>query len=360
MAVNELRRWPRQLPRGGLHDAAVVLLLLRILGQVVPSHGGLCCFRLVRWVWRACLTNKQPDHGEICLVCLSICVCVRVYVSSVKTLRTEGGQGPDEGRLEWERHLGGDETGPGVRRNTTQRSERETWTQAAGAIVREFEGSEAPAERGRAGAGDEWEGERWGVSDDDRRTAPDEGGGDRLLRPASNRGGTSQRQKTHAKGLLSVVTGGSLYWSGPTQSYLAGHLNCPALQVAGLSRSTNYTHTAHIYQRRSNGRKLIEVCQQAVPRIGLIVLNPTWRPPQQPTWNLRIRNSAIYQMCSRPREWQWPSEGSSSPIALLHAFCELLTTVGAKNKGPKKFLLVKDKLILLSHHWTQRREGVVA
>jgi hypothetical protein len=77
-----------------------------------------------------CFTNKQPDHGEICLVCLSI--CVRVYVSSVKTLRTEGGQGPDEGRLEWERHLGGDETGPGVRRNTTQRSERETLNPGCG------------------------------------------------------------------------------------------------------------------------------------------------------------------------------------------------------------------------------------
>lgn len=125
MAVNELRSWPWQLPRGGLHDAAVVLLLLRILGQVVPSHSGLCCFRLVRWVWRV-LFDEQTTRPRRDLSGLSVYLCVRVCVSSVKTLRTEGGQGPDEGRLEWERHLGGDETGPGVRRNTTQRSERET------------------------------------------------------------------------------------------------------------------------------------------------------------------------------------------------------------------------------------------
>ena len=98
MAVNELRRWPRQLPRGGLHDAAVVLLLLRILGQVVPSHSGLCCFRLVRWVWRACLTNKQPDHGEICLVCLSICVCVCVRACMCRPSRPFARRG-DRGQM---------------------------------------------------------------------------------------------------------------------------------------------------------------------------------------------------------------------------------------------------------------------
>jgi hypothetical protein len=154
MAVNELRSWPWQLPRGGLHDAAVVLLLLRILGQVVPSHSGLCCFRLVRWVWRV-LFDEQTTRPRRDLSGLSVYLCVRVCVSSVKTLRTEGGQGPDEGRLEWERHLGEMRLVPEC--DATQRNvpKGKLQTQAAGAIVREFEGSEAPAERGRAGAGDE-------------------------------------------------------------------------------------------------------------------------------------------------------------------------------------------------------------
>lgn len=69
-----------------------------------------------------------------------------------------------------------------------------------------------------------------------------------------------QRQKTHG----SVPTGGSSYWPGHTKSYLA------ATSAADL--------------------------------------------------NLQIRNSAIYQMCSRPREWQWPSQGSSSPSSLLHTY----------------------------------------
>ena len=285
-------------------------------------------------VWR---TSNQTTERSVWSVCLSVCVCARACMcrpSRPFARRGDRGQmrGDSNGSDTWgEMRLVPecDATQRNVPKGKLERRLRaRLCANLRGARHLRREGEQAQAMNGRERDGE------WAMTIGALLLM--KGGGDRLLRPASNGGGPSQRQKTHAKGLLSVVTGGSLYWSGPTQSYLAGHLNCPALQVAGLSRSTNYTHTAHIYQRRSNGRKLIEVCQQAVPRIGLIVLNPTWRPPQQPTWNLRIRNSAIYQMCSRPREWQWPSEGSSSPSALLHAFCELLTTVGAKNKKPPK------------------------
>lgn len=75
MAVNELRSWPWHLSRGGLHDAAVVLLLLRILGQVVPSHSGICWLRLVRWVLRVCLTTKQRrDLSDLSICVVRVCV----------------------------------------------------------------------------------------------------------------------------------------------------------------------------------------------------------------------------------------------------------------------------------------------
>ena len=111
------------------------------------------------------------------------------------------------------------------------------------------------------------------MSDDERRTAAaDEGGGDRLLRPASNRGRPSQRQKTHTrKRSLSAVTGGSLYWSGPHSILPGGPPQLPSTP-GGRPLQIYELNTAHIYQRRSNGRKLIvEVCQHAVPRIGLVV-----------------------------------------------------------------------------------------